>query len=45
MLDAAGLTADTCVVDIGGGESRLIDELIRRGLKCLAILDVSLAGA
>jgi SAM-dependent methyltransferase len=43
MLDAAGLTADTCVVDIGGGESRLIDELIRRGLKCLAILDVSLA--
>jgi hypothetical protein len=31
MLDAAGLTPDTCVVDIGGGDSRLIDELIQRG--------------
>ena len=43
MLDAAGLKSDACVVDIGGGESRLIDELIRRGLTCLAVLDVSRA--
>jgi hypothetical protein len=42
MLDVVGLTADTCVVDIGGGESHLIDELIRRGLTCLAVLDLSL---
>ena len=28
---------------LGGGESRLIDELIRRGLTCLAVLDVSRA--
>ena len=43
MLDAAGLTSNACIVDIGGGESRLIDELIRRGLTCLAVLDVSRA--
>jgi trans-aconitate methyltransferase len=43
VLDAAGLTSDACIVDIGGGASRLIDELIRRGLTCLAVLDVSLA--
>lgn len=43
MLDAAGLTTHWCVVDIGGGESHLIDELIQRGLTCLAVLDVSRA--
>lgn len=41
LLEAAGLTADTCVVDIGGGDSRLIDHLVARGLDCLAVLDVS----
>ena len=41
LLEAAGLTADTCVVDIGGGDSRLVDHLVARGLDCLAVLDVS----
>ena len=41
MLEAAGLSADTCVVDVGGGESRLVDELLTRGLDCLAVLDLS----
>ena len=41
FLEAAGLTADTCVVDVGGGESRLVDALLARGLDCLAVLDVS----
>src|SRR4029079_18711636 len=41
LLEAAGLTAETCVVDIGGGDSRLIDQLVARGLDCLAVLDVS----
>ena len=41
LLEAAGLTADTCVVDVGGGESRLVDALLARGLDCLAVLDVS----
>jgi hypothetical protein len=41
MMEAAGLTPETCVVDIGGGESRLVDQLFARGLRCLAVLDVS----
>lgn len=41
MIEAAGLTADTCVIDVGGGESRLVDALLAKGLDCLAVLDVS----
>lgn len=41
MIEAAGLTRETCVIDVGGGESRLIDHLVTRGLTCLAVLDVS----
>ena len=41
LLDAAGLNADSCVLDVGGGDSRLIDHLVSRGLRCLAVLDVS----
>ena len=32
---------DTCVLDVGGGDSRLVDVLAARGLDCLAVLDVS----
>lgn len=41
LLEAAGLSADTCVIDVGGGDSHLIDHLLARGLHCLAVLDVS----
>lgn len=41
MIEAAGLTPETCVVDIGGGESRLVDSLLAKGLDCLAVLDIS----
>ncbi len=41
LLEAAGLNADTCVLDVGGGDSRLVDHLAARGLDCLAVLDVS----
>ena len=41
MLESAGVGPDTCVVDIGGGDSRLIDQLAARGLDCLAVLDIS----
>ncbi len=41
LLEAAGLDADTCVLDVGGGDSRLIDHLAARGMDCLAVLDVS----
>lgn len=41
MMEAAGLTTATCVLDVGGGDSRLVDTLLGRGLDCLAVLDVS----
>ena len=41
MLHACGLTKETCVVDVGGGDSRLVDQLLNDGLDCLAVLDVS----
>ena len=41
MIEAIGLKPDTCIVDVGGGESRLIDALLKAGLNCLAVLDVS----
>jgi len=41
IIDATGLTRDTCVIDIGGGESHLVDALVERGVTCLAVLDVA----
>jgi trans-aconitate methyltransferase len=41
MMEAAGLTADSCVIDVGGGDSRVVDALVARGLDCVAVLDVS----
>src|SRR6266542_6013467 len=41
MIEAAGLTRDTCVLDVGGGDSRLVDLLVARGLTCVAVLDVA----
>ena len=43
LLEAAGLNEETCVIDVGGGDSHLIDYLTARGLDCLAVLDVSAA--
>ncbi len=41
LMEAAGLDAETCVLDVGGGDSRLVDTLAARGMNCLAVLDVS----
>lgn len=41
LLEAAGMDTDTCVLDVGGGDSRLVDHLAARGMNCLAVLDVS----
>lgn len=41
LLESAGLTRDTCVIDVGGGDSHLVDVLAARGLDCVAVLDVS----
>lgn len=41
MLEAAGMNSETCVIDVGGGDSRLVDQLAARGMDCIAVLDVS----
>jgi SAM-dependent methyltransferase len=41
MLKAAGVTPESCVIDVGGGDSRLVDYLVEEGLDCIAVLDVS----
>jgi SAM-dependent methyltransferase len=41
MLEAAGVTPDCCVLDVGGGDSRLVDALVDRGFSCLTVLDIS----
>ena len=43
LIEAAGLTDETCVLDVGGGESRLVDALLARGVTCLGVLDVAVA--
>jgi SAM-dependent methyltransferase len=43
MLESAGVNRGTCVLDVGGGDSHLVDHLAQRGLTCLAVLDVSAA--
>jgi hypothetical protein len=41
MIEAAGLSRATCIIDVGGGESHLVDALVARGIACIAVLDVA----
>ena len=41
LLELAGLSADSRVIDIGGGASTLVDDLLDRGVRELSVLDVS----
>ena len=41
LLELAGLSAGSRLIDIGGGASTLVDDLIARGLTGITILDVS----
>jgi len=41
MLASAGFQRDTCIIDIGGGDSRLVDHLVAQGASCVTVLDVS----
>ena len=43
MLDAAAITPQDSVIDIGGGASLLVDSLRQRGHEDLTVLDVSAA--
>ena len=41
MIDSAKLNADAQIIDIGGGASTLVDDLLDRGFKNLTVLDIS----
>lgn len=41
LLDELGVTPQDSVIDIGGGASRLVDHLLQRGHRDVAVLDVS----
>ena len=41
LLEAAGLNVGSCVIDVGGGDARLVDALLARGIRCVHVLDVS----
>lgn len=43
LLDAAGVSSGAAVIDVGGGDSTLVDALLSRGFRDLTVLDVSAA--
>ena len=41
MIDRAGLSPDSPVIDVGGGDSRLVDFLLQKGFRDITVLDIS----
>lgn len=41
FIEAAGLSRDARVVDIGGGAATLVDDLLARGFSNLAVVDIA----
>jgi SAM-dependent methyltransferase len=41
LLERAGLASDSRLIDVGGGASTLVDDLLARGLRHVTVLDVS----
>lgn len=41
LLDDIGVTPDTRIIDVGGGDSTLVDALVARGMHRITVLDVS----
>lgn len=41
LIEAIGATPETPLIDIGGGASRLVDNLLARGFRALSVLDLS----
>jgi 2-polyprenyl-3-methyl-5-hydroxy-6-metoxy-1,4-benzoquinol methylase len=41
LIDSAELAADARIIDVGGGASTLVDDLLERGFKNLTVLDIS----
>lgn len=43
LIEAAGLDLNARIIDVGGGASTLVDDLLARGYKNLSVLDISAA--
>jgi SAM-dependent methyltransferase len=43
LLDAVGAGPGTAVIDVGGGDSTLVDALLDRGIRDVTVLDISRA--
>src|SRR5688572_30188897 len=43
LLQSAGLGPETRIIDIGGGDSRLVDFVLGQGVGCVCVLDISAA--
>ncbi len=41
LIEAAHLEKDARIIDVGGGASRLVDDLLARGYRNLTVLDIS----
>lgn len=41
MIAAAGATRDSAIIDVGGGESHLVDALLQDDYRALTVLDIS----
>ena len=41
MIERAGVNLSSSIIDVGGGESTLIDDLLIRGYSNLTVLDIS----
>lgn len=43
LMAELGATADTAIIDIGGGASRVVDCLVEKGFRAVTVLDLSQA--
>jgi trans-aconitate methyltransferase len=43
LIAQAGATAASAIIDVGGGASRLVDNLVQRGFEDVTVLDLSAA--
>jgi 16S rRNA A1518/A1519 N6-dimethyltransferase RsmA/KsgA/DIM1 with predicted DNA glycosylase/AP lyase activity len=41
LIESAGLRSDARIIDVGGGASTLVDDLLERGFTHLTMVDIS----
>jgi hypothetical protein len=41
LIERAARSCSAAIIDVGGGESTLVDELIQRGFENITVLDIS----